>query len=723
MLFSMLVQGVGTRTVARGVSVVVVAASVALACGSDEKKGGDSGSGGSAGAGATGGSGGSAGAASAVEGTSASFDVNASFESSDTFFDFPYPSDARLTPEGTPNASAFPNPSSVGTLQSLINILDERPGFPAIPNAYFRFDAPLPALVLRDVIAANTSSSILLVDIDPDSPDRGKLFPTAAKVTNPDPYVPENLLGISPVPGVVLPADRSYAFVVMRSLEDAAGEPLGSSLEFEQVKQGQAPEGERGAELVELYAPLWETLEQIGVNKAAVAAATVFTVGDVVQQTADLSDQVVQDYDVQLRLLQVDPDDGADHDRYCEIIGEARMPQFQTGAPPFAQVGEGLFELDSNGKLIQQREEDIQVVISFPKQPMPAGGYPLVMYFHGSGGIASQVVDRGVQLVAGGGNIKGEGPAHVLAEHGLGSVGSSHPMSPERVPGASAIAYLSFDNLAATRDIFRQGILEQRLFLEALLKLEVDPSVVEACTGMSLPAGETAYKFADNRVMAMGQSMGGMYTNLIGAVEPKIEAVVPTGAGGYWSFFIEETAVVGNLSFLAGIILSTPESLDYMHPAMHMFQTAWEAAEPLVHVPRLAMRPLEGHPARPTFEPVGLDDSYFSTNIYDAFALAYGHEQVGDEVWNTMQPKLQLAGRDGFLDYPVSQNRSSASGDSYTGVVAQYAPDDVSMDGHYIYVQREEVRYQYGCFLSTFSQTGAATLPAPAPLGTPCPGL
>jgi hypothetical protein len=31
------------------------------------------------------------------------------------------------------------------------------------------------------------------------------------------------------------------------------------------------------------------------------------------------------------------------------------------------------------------------------------------------------------------------------------------------------------------------------------------------------------------------------------------------------------------------------------------------------------------------------------------------------------------------------------------------------------------VKYQYGCFLSTFLQKGMATVPAPAALGTPCP--
>jgi hypothetical protein len=120
------------------------------------------------------------------------------------------------------------------------------------------------------------------------------------------------------------------------------------------------------------------------------------------------------------------------------------------------------------------------------------------------------------------------------------------------------------------------------------------------------------------------------------------------------------------------------------------------------------------------YEPVGQDDSYFPTAVYDAVALAYGHEQAGDEVWPTMQAALALDGRAGILAYPVSQNRTSIAGETYTGVVVQYAGDGFS-DPHDIFVQLPEVRYQYGCFLRSVIDTGVGVVPAPMPLGTPCP--
>ncbi|MCB9729754.1 MAG: hypothetical protein H6744_05620 [Deltaproteobacteria bacterium] len=649
------------------------------------------------------------------EGTLARFDLSVDLDTAEHFYDFPWPSDLRLTARGTPAMTHIPSPG-VDLVAPIIAIADQRPGFPVTPVAWFRFSAD-PAPRTRDVvIAADPTSPLLLVDVDPDSPERGRLFPLVATTPPVDGWVPEHLLAMSARPGFVLAPDRTYAFVVTRAAKDAAGQPLGIPADLQRLARGEVPAGARGAAAAALYAPLWPTLDGLGVARDQVAAATVFTTGDVVAETARLSDQVLADHDATLGPLTVDPDDGADHSRYCELHGTLTLPQFQRGEAPFDT--EGLFEFDASGRPVLQREETVPIVVTMPRQPMPAGGYPLVLYFHGSGGLASQVVDRGTIEFAGGPETPGEGPAWVLAAHGFGAVGAALPVNPERVPGASSIEYLNLANLAAFRDTFRQGVIEQRLMLEALDGLRVAPATVAACAGMSLPAGEESYRFATAPILAMGQSMGGMYANMIGATEPRIEAVVPTGAGGFWSFFILQTQLL-NAGPLLGPLLEA-EDLSFLHPSLHTMQTAWEPAEPMVYMPRLAHRPLPGHPVRPIYEPVGKGDSFFSTTIYDAIVLAYGHPQAGAAVWPEMQQSLALAGLDGFLDYPVHQDLQSVDGEPYTGVVVQYEGDGWS-DPHTIFTQLDAVKYQYGCFLETFRDTGTATVPAPAPLGTPCP--
>jgi hypothetical protein len=85
-----------------------------------------------------------------------------------------------------------------------------------------------------------------------------------------------------------------------------------------------------------------------------------------------------------------------------------------------------------------------------------------------------------------------------------------------------------------------------------------------------------------------------------------------------------------------------------------------------------------------------------------------------------MQDALALDELDGIEAYPVTDNLVSADGTAYTGAVVQYEGDGIE-DPHSIYAQLDEVKYQYGCFLSTFLERGVATVPAPAALGTPCP--
>jgi hypothetical protein len=215
--------------------------------------------------------------------------------------------------------------------------------------------------------------------------------------------------------------------------------------------------------------------------------------------------------------------------------------------------------------------------------------------------------------------------------------------------------------------------------------------------------------------------MGGMYTNMIGAVEPRAKAVLPTGAGGYWSHFILITTLIPNVAAKVGnLLLGTSAKLTFMHAGLHLFETASEVVDPIVSTPRLARRPLPGHPVRPIYEPVGEGDSYFPEQTYDAMATAYGHREAGNIIWPSMQDALKLEGRDGIVSYPVSNDLMSEGGMPYTGMVVQYKGDGV-YDPHALYSQLDAVKYQYGCFFSTFLQTGIATVPAPAPLGTPCP--
>jgi len=654
----------------------------------------------------------------ATPGTAVVFDLDADVADPAHFYDLPYPADLRRDATGRIVVTGVPSAERSTVIVSVIAAAGEQSAFSTTQTAYFRFGAPLAPRSPADVIPAGPDAPVLLVDVDPRSPSRGRLVPTVASTLPTDAYAPPNLLAVAPAPGNVLEPDRTYAIVVRRTVADAGGAPLGVPLAVAQLAAGVQPGGRHGEAMASMLEPAWQTLERLGVDRQTVAALTTFTTGDVVRDVERLSTAIVDRYDGTIEDLALDPVDGAVHERFCELHGTIQLPQFQTGRPPFNR--DGVFALDSDGVPIAQRTERVPIVVTVPRQSMPAGGFPLVMYAHGSGGLAAQGVDRGRVAVPGGTAESGKGPAHVLAAHGFATVASALPLNPERLPGADPRAYLNLRNLRAYPYTFQQGTIELRLLLEALERLAIDPATLATCDGLRLPEGEPAVRVRTDRVFAMGQSMGAQYVTMLGAVEPKIVAITPTGSGGLWSLVILEADGATSGALIA-VMLGTEVTLDFLHPGLQLVQTAFEAAEPLVYAPRVGRRPLPAHPARDIFEPVGLDDPGFPDAIYNAMALAYGNQQAGDVLRPGLQAALALGELAGPIGLPARDNvRRAGTAEPRTGVVVQYAGDGV-LDGHHVFSQLDAVKYQYGCFFRTAWELGVGVVPPALPLGTPCP--
>ncbi|MEM1029505.1 MAG: hypothetical protein AAF928_01620 [Myxococcota bacterium] len=664
--------------------------------------------------------------APSAAGTTASFDAAASFEGA-AFYDFPFPSDLRRTADGAPDFSGFPFPADNAIVDTALPGAMNRPGFALATATYFRFSAPLAPLTPDDATfvrgADDSPPNLYLLDVDADSPERGRIVPTVGYTVTPGVYAPEHLLAVAPHPGIPLRPGTTYAAVVQADFGDATGAPLGTPAALAALAAGERPEGATGTALADLYQPLWDTLAAEGIAPESVAAASVFTTGDVVGQTARWGDAVVANHDVTFGSFAIDPDDGADHERFCELHATVTMPQFQAGTAPFRGADEADIVIVDDAPA-RQSDETFPIAITIPKGPMPADGYPLVVYVHGSGGVFTQVVDRGPQTEPDGPQTPGEGPAHVVARHGLAAVGAAMPVSPDRVPDVGDFDYaLNTTNVDAFPGNFRQGVFEQRLLIEAMASLEIDPAALTGCDGPSLPPGATSYRFDLSRLALMGQSMGAQYANMIAATEPAVRVLVPTGAGGPWTLMFLESDLFGGLDRLVGGLFGIePEETWFAHPGVNMLHHAWEPGDAYSYVSRIARDPLPGHPARPTFQTSAPGDLFWAPRVYDAMALAYGHDQAGSAQWDSMQSRLALEGRDGFVDYPVGDNRTAADGTPYTGVVVQYAPLELGTP-HGIFGQSDEIKHQYGCFLASFIATGTATLPAPAPTGTACPGV
>lgn len=422
----------------------------------------------------------------------------------DTFWNYPFPSDNRLDAAGAPDLTGFPNRRNVPILSSLMSIVSERRGFPVMPAAYFRFTAtPTTAFTLDEVLVAGP---IYLVDIDPASPERGTKFPVVAATLAPDGYVPSNLVAVAPRPGIVLRANTKYAYFLAK-LDG-----------FERPSQLSEADPQ--------LAPVWGAVDAMGIARDDVLVATVFTTGDEVGRTRARSEAILAAYQPAITGLSLVG--ATTYDGFCRLSGTITMPQFQQGTAPFDSAGG--FALDGNDVPMKQGELAIPITITLPKSAMPATGWPLYQFFHGSGGLSTGLVDLGRSPDAGDHPEPGKGPGYVVALHGIAGASAALPLNPERYPGATDYQYLNINNLAAFPHTFQQGVFEQRLFTSALVALQIPQTLVAACTGISSPSG--AHFFDPQKLVAGGQSMGGMYTNLVGAVEPRFGALVPTGAAG-----------------------------------------------------------------------------------------------------------------------------------------------------------------------------------------------
>ena len=638
-------------------------------------------------------------------GKTAYFDLDA-FDTPATFWDLPFPSDLRLAASGTPDLTGFPNPRNVPILNALLSVDADRLGWPTMPAIYVRFTAPVPEHAIGDVIPPN-DDSVVLVDIDPTSSEVGTMFPLVAATLPADPYVTSDLVAFAPRPGIVLRGHTRYALVVRSAFAPGFTRPG----PFAQLAAGTIPKGARGAAAADLYGPMWAALDALQIPRDDVLVATVFTTGDEVARARARSEAVRTAYHPTIQNLVLVG--GSTLDGFCELTGTIAMPQFQKGTQPFDI--DGRFVVDASDVPQKQGDMTIPVTITLPKQTMPATGWPLYQFFHGSGGVSTGLVDLGHSPTSADEPEPGKGPGYVVALHGLAAASSAMPVNPERLPGATDYSYLNINNLAAFPYTFQQGVFEQRMLLDALLAVQIPQSLVAAC-GIPAPASSAMHHFDPDKLTAGGQSMGGMYTNMVGAVEPRFGALVPTGAGGFWNLMILETATIPGARSLLGTALGVDDStLTFMHPGLQTMAMGWEIAEPMVYMSRLARRPLPGMGIRNIYEPVGKGDTYFPIDVYDAAALAYATQQVGSEVWPSMQQALGTDKLSGLATYPVKANRGGK-----TRVVVQYEGDGI-IDAHYLYRQNDQVKHQYGCFLESYLRDGVPTVPAPGPLLDPCP--
>lgn len=634
------------------------------------------------------------------------------------FFDLPFPSELRRMPDGSINMDRFPNPADMKMVARTVDAVAHGYGFSTAPTVYFRFDGPIDASKLPDRRASLSPDSVIfLLDIDPASPERGKRFPLDAEFYKKHPRLishADNLLAFTPVPGFVLRENTLYAAGVMRALGDPQGGELRS---FAEVESG-AMAGEMGTKAKEMDAGAFAALDELAKIKAEeVAALTVFRTGDPTARAMQLFNGVK---DLPTLEFETPLHQTREYDLYYVLEGVVMMPQFQDGTPPYGKGKGGRIQFNADGKPVTQRMDRVPVAFSVPKTAMPEAGFPIMIYIHGTAGVSTQFIDRGEVMGEGPpahgiyqGNFAshgtaepGTGPALIFAQHGIAGVGAAQQHAGERGGMDAQLWWYNFLSPEALRDNMLEASAEASMLLRLVEKIQIDPALCPATA-----AGGGPIKFDPSLIFGMGQSLGSLILGPWGAVETDLKALLPSGNGAYWTIFMaQENALDLKRLANSGRGLTTSLGLDVMHPIITMMGTALAPGDPASFQRHYFEEPLPGRAPKHVYASFGLHDHYFFPYSQNAAILVMGLDFAGVILEPSTKDDLDLAGLKD-LPFPVSLNKQTPQG-PVTAVAVQY-PEKGPLDGHHVNFQRDDAKYQYGCFLESLVQTGAPVVYAP----------
>ena len=631
----------------------------------------------------------------------------------------PWPLDALRRADGHPDMSGWLNPRHLDVIDAFITIVEEdTTGFSTSGPVYLPYNGPLDVASLSDdpsTYRDDTASPIFLVNIDPDSAERGTKVPLLIGFTpSRDPYRPANLLEVLPAPGFQLAENTLYAVVVRDTIGSADSmRPLMQAPELAAALSDTAPTGDLGAKVGADFAPLRAWLTEQSIDAASVVGATVYRTGD---ETSELYRLAAWANEQPAPSATEAPTMILEMPEYCAYMGAWEPPQFQDGTPPFSSAG-GRLQLDGSGVPIEQRTERSPFVIAVPKGAMPADGIPLLFYVNGTGGLARQVIDRGVRTVDAP-PPPGTGPAQIAAMHGYGASGMSAILTDERLVDAGG-GYLiyNFYNPVGMRDNFSQTVIEHILFRKLVLGLRIDPST---CTGTDASAAaDGMVRYDPNHRVVMGQSLGSYLSGMLATLDPGYQGAILTGAGGSWvdfPFGVRSPDLGSTIHAIFGVRAS--DALDPFHPGIALFDLGLARAQNLHYVKDVLRHPRPGAVPPHVLVIEGDDDDNIGTDLQRALNASMGTDLVGPDTGDErIEPWILLGGHE-VLPPPVSLNVMTTDGPRTAGVV-RYLPDR-NDGGHYVTFQLEGPKHQYGCFLETLFQTGTPVIPAPGAVDDPC---
>ncbi len=507
----------------------------------------------------------------------------------DSWLSMPFPIDLP-NENGSPNWENYPNPFRVGLLDDYLKVATrDSDGYSLNGAAYFSFSGSLNTTGLPALHAPPSSEKLVLVDIDPESDEYGRLFPVRWEYWSEDQsYVKANTLAVAPHWGFPLNEATTYAVFIRDGLTSITGETFDADPALGALLSDAGPNG-CGQSMPQTtydslnngFGLLRNYLSEMSIDPATLIAATVFTTQTTTLELKKIYDQIQTSAPpaYQGDQWQSMDDEGntaetksfkwnsRDTTEYYLMEGRVTIPNYQVGDVPYNRDGELQF---IDGEPVVVQDETIRFTLAIPKTAPPAdnGCFPIAEYAHGTGGSAYSMVPE---------------TSGRLAARGIATIGIDMPIHGTRNDNSNFdvnIATFNFANPDSARSIFRQAAIDTwalTRFVQESLKVDAahSPTGNEIC-------------FNTDKIGFFGHSQGGISGALALAFEEDINSWILSGAGGGLSITVLERKDPVDFEELIRFLTEIPaeEELTEMHPLMTLIQAAVDITDPINYAPR-----------------------------------------------------------------------------------------------------------------------------------------
>lgn len=596
------------------------------------------------------------------------------------FFAQPYPFEGRRLADGRYDLRGFPNPASYEIIEFFKSeIGNDLKGAGTNSAVFMAFTGGLDfsQAVTAPAEGVKGQAAVLLVNVDAKSREYGRFMPVFSRFYAGDNrYLPVNTLAVTPVPGFPLRGDTLYAVVLYNDFGLRA--KSGTLAQSPALAAALAGAGD----FADTYAPLRDALPKLNLDAGRIVGATVFRTVDFAADLFKARDWLIAQGvtgSAVVTEMAATP--------YRHVHGTFQSIQFQHGDPK--EVGGG-FELDEKGVPTPASTATLRFALMLPEGTPPPGGWPVVIYAHGTGGDyhsaipLSGAIDDGWSTTSGYA-VKDEG--YNLAKKGIALISYDQPYHGTRnarVPDCTdtcpQLYTFNFLNPKAARDGFRQSALDAVQLTQAVLHLQFNWSGVD-------------HKFDPAKLYYMGHSQGSTSGPMFVAAEPTVKAAVFSGpAGGLALTFLLKTEPI-DIPSVAGFIFGDLEGFDLFQPVINLFQAYLEPVDPMNYAHLVAEAPRDEGIVRHVLATEGLQDAYTPPMQAEAFAIALGVPPMTPVYQDLIG--FDMAGLDPVAP-GFTNNLTNVYGDKWTGALIQF-PDT----GHFSIYCQTAANQSYPAFLAS----------------------